>query len=188
MLKKSRCSLPRQPVRISTPPPCNNNVCLRIRMGMHVYFQQVRRSTAASSILRAENCTAYACPPLPPTLRPGRSCRLCRSSNCRPPRSRDPRRRHVYGDTDATGTNAKFKEPWGLAISGTQLYVADYSNSAIRVINTDVKCGAGDKHDPRLIEPGVGAVGVGGPGRALEAGEGRVHLGVLHCTQALFGI
>ena len=78
------------------------------------------------------------------------------------------RRRHAYGDTDATGTNAQFKEPWGLAISGTQLYVADYSNSAIRVINTDVKCGAGDKHDPRLIEPGVGAVGVGGPGRALD--------------------
>ena len=84
----------------------------------------------------------------------------------------------TYGDTDATGTNAKFKEPWGLAISGTQLYVADYLNSAIRVIDTDVKCGAGDKHDPRLIELGVGAGGVGGPGRALEAGEGRDHLGV----------
>ena len=98
----SRCSLPRQPVRISTPPPYNNNVCLRIRMGMHVYFQQVRRSTAASSILRAENCTAYACPPLPPTLRPGRSQLPALQKHRRPLRAGDddvpvPLRSHDAG-------------------------------------------------------------------------------------------
>ena len=41
-----------------------------------------------------------------------------------------------FGTTDATGTNAQFKFPRGLAISGTSLYVVDYGNHAIRVVDT----------------------------------------------------
>ena len=40
------------------------------------------------------------------------------------------------GTDDATGTYAKFNFPRGLAISDTSLYVADYLNHAIRVVNT----------------------------------------------------
>ena len=40
------------------------------------------------------------------------------------------------GTTDATGTNAKFNFVFGLAISGTSLYVADKSNHAIRIVDT----------------------------------------------------
>ena len=43
------------------------------------------------------------------------------------------------GTTDGTGTNALFNYPWGLAISGTNLYVADRYNYAIRVVNTETK-------------------------------------------------
>ena len=43
------------------------------------------------------------------------------------------------GTTDGTGTNALFNYPWGLAISGTNLYVADRYNTAIRVVNTETK-------------------------------------------------
>ena len=40
------------------------------------------------------------------------------------------------GTDDGTGTYAKFNKPRGLAISDTSLYVSDYSNQAIRVVNT----------------------------------------------------
>ena len=40
------------------------------------------------------------------------------------------------GTDDGTGTYAKFNDPDGLAIYGTSLYVSDYSNHAIRVVNT----------------------------------------------------
>ena len=40
------------------------------------------------------------------------------------------------GTDDGTGTNAKFNSPRGLAISGAILYVADYFNNAIRLVNT----------------------------------------------------
>ena len=40
------------------------------------------------------------------------------------------------GTTDGTGTNARFYSPEGLAISGTSLYVAEYYNHAIRVVDT----------------------------------------------------
>ena len=44
------------------------------------------------------------------------------------------------GFVDATGTDAKFKRPSGIAISGTTMYVADLKNhDAIRVINTASK-------------------------------------------------
>ena len=52
------------------------------------------------------------------------------------------------GTTDGTGTNARFKSPWALAISGTELYVLEYGNHAIRVVDTetkDVTTVAGDK-------------------------------------------
>ena len=38
------------------------------------------------------------------------------------------------GSTDATGTSAKFKNPWGITTDGTNLYVADRSNHKIRKI------------------------------------------------------
>ena len=41
------------------------------------------------------------------------------------------------GIAEGTGTNAKFSNPAGLAISGTNLYVADYFNYAIRLVNTE---------------------------------------------------
>ena len=40
---------------------------------------------------------------------------------------------------DGIGTNAEFDKPWGLAISGTSLYAADYGNFAIRVVDTVTK-------------------------------------------------
>ena len=43
------------------------------------------------------------------------------------------------GTTDATGTNAQFWSPHGLAISGTSLYVADQLNYAIRIVDTETK-------------------------------------------------
>ena len=39
------------------------------------------------------------------------------------------------GDTDGAGTAAQFNDPRGLALSGTTLYVADYSNHLIRAID-----------------------------------------------------
>ena len=39
------------------------------------------------------------------------------------------------GDTDGAGTAAQFNDPRGLALSGTTLYVADYSNHRIRAID-----------------------------------------------------
>jgi hypothetical protein len=44
------------------------------------------------------------------------------------------------GSTDATGTSARFNQPWGITTDGTNLYVADYKNRRIRkiVISTGV--------------------------------------------------
>ena len=38
------------------------------------------------------------------------------------------------GTTDATGTSAKFNQPYGITTDGTYLYVADTSNNMIRRI------------------------------------------------------
>ena len=38
-------------------------------------------------------------------------------------------------DIDGTGTVAKFNNPRGLALNGNMLYIADYSNNAIRQMN-----------------------------------------------------
>ena len=57
----------------------------------------------------------------------------------------------TYGSNDGTGTNARFCWPWGLAISGTNLYAADGINHAIRVIDTgtkEVTTVAGEKTTP----------------------------------------
>ena len=45
----------------------------------------------------------------------------------------------TVGTADGTGTSAQFSRPSGLAISGTSLYVADYNNHAIRVVDTGTK-------------------------------------------------
>ena len=45
----------------------------------------------------------------------------------------------TYGTAEGFGTNAKFYNPRGLAISCNNLYVADSDNSAIRVVDTDTK-------------------------------------------------
>jgi len=44
------------------------------------------------------------------------------------------------GNTDATGTSARFNYPIGITTDGTNLYVSDYSNHRIRkiVISTGV--------------------------------------------------
>ena len=44
--------------------------------------------------------------------------------------------RGTSGTDEGTGTNARFNQPRGLAISGASLYVADKENHAIRVVNT----------------------------------------------------
>ena len=46
----------------------------------------------------------------------------------------------VLGFVNATGTSAKFDSPYGITVAGDNLYVADYSNNAIRkvVISTGV--------------------------------------------------
>ena len=44
------------------------------------------------------------------------------------------------GNTDATGTSARFNQPMGITTDGTNLYVVDYGNNRIRkiVISTGV--------------------------------------------------
>jgi hypothetical protein len=44
-----------------------------------------------------------------------------------------------YGATDGTGTGASFCYPFGLALSGGALYVADYGNNEIRKIDLSTK-------------------------------------------------
>jgi sugar lactone lactonase YvrE len=61
----------------------------------------------------------------------------------------------LSGNTNGTGTNAKFDDPDGIATDGTNLYVADYNNNEIRkiVIST------------RAVTTLVGAAaGLNGPG------------------------
>ena len=41
------------------------------------------------------------------------------------------------GDTDSTGTSAKFATPYGITTDGTNLYVADFGNNRIRKIVID---------------------------------------------------
>jgi DNA-binding beta-propeller fold protein YncE len=43
----------------------------------------------------------------------------------------------ISGSTDGVGTNAKFKNPYGVAVnpSNTLLYVIDYDNHNIRLVN-----------------------------------------------------
>ena len=43
------------------------------------------------------------------------------------------------GTADGTGTDAQFLLPYGLAISGAKLYVADNGNNAIRIVDTETK-------------------------------------------------
>ncbi len=41
-----------------------------------------------------------------------------------------------YGTADGTGSAARFHQPWGVAVDGTDLYVVDYSNQTIRKVGT----------------------------------------------------
>ena len=46
---------------------------------------------------------------------------------------------NLVGNTDAVGTNARFKSPCDFAVSGDVGYVADAGNNLIRAVNMDTR-------------------------------------------------